>query len=486
MGLVIAYAQPRMEEPYLALKDLKKGKITPTKKSVWTSVLNFTDVGWAIWETAKAVDPKVKVKYNKISFFKRETTDTEQYQWDIEFVLEDFILTLKSRRYLSIKEDPSAFYLILELRGDDNAIGAFLTKMVEKLGADPTDFTDMEKLTKKVEQDAGTVMKTWAEFAGVTTDKAQPAQATPAKAQKGLSAADKKIIAKTGGAMKVLKKICENENTIAKFERTAEKKVERLLTKGAKKKAKANAAAIIKKITTMKKKFDSSMQALNTLHDKIRTIEDAGLDIMPSLNELIAAEKALKNADYTELKQHFNQAKKQITAQLKKLKEQPPKEKEEQPPAKEEKEEKPEMPAQLMSFDMAFEEDEGEEEGKRPDVEEIASFVVCKVCGETLGDRPIVQCSNCGKRYHEDCAKNLEKCMICEEPLPSPEAAGAEEKEEKKEAVEEAKEEEEEEDFSMDEFDMEGVLDEDIETEEEDASSIDDEFDAFLKEIDEL
>ncbi len=43
----------------------------------------------------------------------------------------------------------------------------------------------------------------------------------------------------------------------------------------------------------------------------------------------------------------------------------------------------------------------------------ITSFVICGICRQQLGDRPLVQCPECGKRYHLGCGADLEKCRTC-------------------------------------------------------------------------
>ncbi len=255
---ITLYNQPMEEKPFLDQKALQNGVIEYTKKGVFSNYMMFTDVGKAAWEAAKKIDRNAKIKQHKIPFFKRESAQAQELQWDVAISVKGFELMMHSRSYRSGKK-PSAYYIRFKFSGDERKIVRFVDKYISTLGREPYSFTNISKLATELGLQRSLLTKSWKDIK--------------------LSKKAMEITRKVDSRMRELRSFCKDRKTNVTLERKVKRKLEPAIEHGDLNKARIIAKKIQKEIDKIKKDHQSLKKELKKTKRLIGMAKKLGREI---------------------------------------------------------------------------------------------------------------------------------------------------------------------------------------------------------------
>lgn len=138
------YAGIKEKGPYLSYNELFKGRYVEASPMGLTTLINFTDVGAAVYKVAKEMDPDASIRLLKTSALE------EDRAWTVQIDVGDNQVTLQSIRYKTLGDQLKAFYMKITFRGDEIGFGTFMELFAETLNRHPLDGLDWEELENKL------------------------------------------------------------------------------------------------------------------------------------------------------------------------------------------------------------------------------------------------------------------------------------------------------------------------------------------------
>jgi hypothetical protein len=138
------YASIKDKGPFLSYADLFKGNYVEASPMGLATIINFTDIGAAVYKVAKEMDPDASIRLLKTSALE------EDRSWTVQIDVGDNQITLQSIRYKTLGDQLKAFYMKISYRGDELGFGTFMELFAQTLGRHPLDGLDWEALESKL------------------------------------------------------------------------------------------------------------------------------------------------------------------------------------------------------------------------------------------------------------------------------------------------------------------------------------------------
>lgn len=154
----VLYAQPNAEEPNLILSKLKEGQYETGKVWGLATVLRFTTIGEAFWNSLNRISSKTMIKLDDYS-------QLEDYKaWTISLITKDLSVGLQSIRYRPFANFPAAFYVKITLDGEAEVAKNAMDKVVDEIGYVPYNMNDWDAFEKKTGLTESSVKASWGKF----------------------------------------------------------------------------------------------------------------------------------------------------------------------------------------------------------------------------------------------------------------------------------------------------------------------------------
>jgi hypothetical protein len=161
----VLYAQPIKSEPVLNPRDLEEGIYRPLTGYIDISYNidypYFTDIGAAVWETAKKMDPSASLKLLKGGNL-----------WEIGINIAGLRILLKSFQYKGFFTVAKNMIIMLQLDGDEEKITSFVRNLVSYLGRYPWEMDDWYKFINYTGRSVDEAIDAWTELVGVPSKPA--------------------------------------------------------------------------------------------------------------------------------------------------------------------------------------------------------------------------------------------------------------------------------------------------------------------------
>jgi len=150
----ILYARPSSIWPILSRRRFRKGEYYETK----TGILNFTDIGKKVYDSAMEFDKGTKIKLvgRKIIAL--------VINWDVEISNDRLQIMVRSRQYYGFwfgPGFPKDTAIKITMFGQNSSINRYLSILRAKFEKYPTDFDNWEKLEKRFNTTRSQVEADW-------------------------------------------------------------------------------------------------------------------------------------------------------------------------------------------------------------------------------------------------------------------------------------------------------------------------------------